>query len=310
MNLFAQQDPPLVFITIVFFAIGAFLVTWAAIIEKWFSGRTIIPYQPRRRVPWNFWDLLAIFCFYFVGLVVLLGLVQYILSPDAVASSDKATIEPTSTDHPLIQLLLTRDWKIIVACIVFGVVVTPIIEEMFFRVFLQGCLENVDRDCRRRWPMLRSCMPVGLMPILFSSLFFAWLHYREAAPHKDVEYLMCIFVCNGAMSLLSLFFAVVWVHWWKGATAIDLGWKPENFLADLQLGIFTFVAISVPIFGSQVILSQLLPKNLAPDPIPIFFFAIALGFLYHRTHRAAPSIALHMALNATSLGLVLLLGAG
>ena len=41
--------------------------------------------------------------------------------------------------------------------------------------------------------------------------------------------------------------------------------------------------------------------NYALDPIPLFFLALVLGVLYHRTHRIAPSLVLHMAFNATSV---------
>lgn len=41
-----------------------------------------------------------------------------------------------------------------------------------------------------------------------------------------------------------------------------------------------------------------------PDPIPIFLLAIALGFLYQRTHRLFASITLHALLNGTSLVLL------
>ena len=39
----------------------------------------------------------------------------------------------------------------------------------------------------------------------------------------------------------------------------------------------------------------------ALDPIPLFFLALVFGALYHRTHRIAPSLVLHMAFNATSI---------
>ena len=41
----------------------------------------------------------------------------------------------------------------------------------------------------------------------------------------------------------------------------------------------------------------------APDPIPLFFLALVLGTLYHRTHRIAPSLVLHIAFNATAIAL-------
>ena len=42
----------------------------------------------------------------------------------------------------------------------------------------------------------------------------------------------------------------------------------------------------------------------APDPLPLFFLALVFGMLYHRTHRLAPSLVLHMAFNATSIVLL------
>jgi membrane protease YdiL (CAAX protease family) len=54
----------------------------------------------------------------------------------------------------------------------------------------------------------------------------------------------------------------------------------------------------------QFYIPLLLPDYIAPDPIPLFFFSVALGAIYHRTHRLAPLIVLHAALNGTSLMLV------
>ncbi|MDG2207879.1 MAG: CPBP family intramembrane metalloprotease, partial [Pirellulales bacterium] len=44
-----------------------------------------------------------------------------------------------------------------------------------------------------------------------------------------------------------------------------------------------------------------------PDPIPLFFLAMVLGYLYAKTHRILPGIVVHMALNGTSM-LILLTG--
>ncbi len=40
------------------------------------------------------------------------------------------------------------------------------------------------------------------------------------------------------------------------------------------------------------------------DPLPLFLFALVLGYLYHQTHRLWPSLVLHMALNALSISVV------
>jgi membrane protease YdiL (CAAX protease family) len=46
-----------------------------------------------------------------------------------------------------------------------------------------------------------------------------------------------------------------------------------------------------------------------PSPIPLFFFALALGYVYRQTHRLLPSVVAHMCLNALST-VVLATGAG
>lgn len=41
-----------------------------------------------------------------------------------------------------------------------------------------------------------------------------------------------------------------------------------------------------------------------PDPIPLFVLALGLGYLYQSTHRLLPCVALHMALNGTTMWFV------
>lgn len=43
-----------------------------------------------------------------------------------------------------------------------------------------------------------------------------------------------------------------------------------------------------------------------PDAIPLFFLALGLGFLYHRTRRLLPCIVVHFLLNACSMSMFLL----
>jgi hypothetical protein len=41
--------------------------------------------------------------------------------------------------------------------------------------------------------------------------------------------------------------------------------------------------------------------NHGPDPIPLFFLAVGLGYLYQRTHRVLPCIVVHFLVNATTM---------
>ena len=38
-----------------------------------------------------------------------------------------------------------------------------------------------------------------------------------------------------------------------------------------------------------------------PDPVPLFFLSLVLGYLYRQTHRLWPSLAMHATFNATTL---------
>ncbi len=301
MNNFAQEQPGGVFAAVVSVVFSACLLVWMVIFQRWLSGKPVLPYQPRRPVPWRIWDLLAIAFFYFAGLIGLIHLADICMPDLSLGPPLPFETAQTSTAHPLVQLLAMKNWTAIILCSVAGILVAPIVEEMFFRVLFQGWLEKVERNWRRRWPILRRLTPLAVMPILVSSIFFAGQHFREAAPPEDVQYLMFLLAGHGMVSLLSLLFGIAWLYWQVGATAADLGWDPQKFFADLRVGIIAFLAVVVPTFLGQYILSQLLPAQFAPDPITLFFLAIALGLLYYRTHRVVPAIVVHLALNASSL---------
>jgi membrane protease YdiL (CAAX protease family) len=297
MNILAQQAPILEFAVFAFLIVGAFLATWAVIVERLMTGATVLPYRPRRRVPWQIWDLLAvIFCFFYLYIIAI-KLIQFFFSIEIGASSEDAAGK-VSAAHPSMQLLASGNWMAIILCILIIVIMAPVIEEMFFRVFVQGWLEKCDR----------SLMYPGAMPIVVSSLIFASQHFRRAGPSIGLKVLVLTFIIDAAIKVVSLIFFIVWTRYRVGATAIDFGWAPRRILPDLRLGLIAFLAVAAPIYGMQTVLSAWLPRSIAPDPVAIFFFAIALGILYYRTHRAAPSIALHMALNASSLAMYFIFG--
>ncbi len=55
-----------------------------------------------------------------------------------------------------------------------------------------------------------------------------------------------------------------------------------------------------PMFVSAAVFA-LLHYSHGPDPIPLFFLAIGLGYLYRQTHRIMPCITVHFLLNALSM---------
>jgi membrane protease YdiL (CAAX protease family) len=48
----------------------------------------------------------------------------------------------------------------------------------------------------------------------------------------------------------------------------------------------------------------LLHVGQGPAPIPLFFLAIGLGYLYRQTHRVAPSFIVHLMINSLSMAVM------
>jgi membrane protease YdiL (CAAX protease family) len=59
---------------------------------------------------------------------------------------------------------------------------------------------------------------------------------------------------------------------------------------------------------SAIVLSSLvfalMHVSHGPDVVPLFFFALALGYLYQQTHRVWPSLVVHICLNACTLAML------
>jgi hypothetical protein len=109
------------------------------------------------------------------------------------------------------------------------------------------------------------------------------------------------------VNLLTLLFAIIWMRVARGATAADLGWRPDKLFADLRSGILLFFTIIVPLYLIQYGLNLLLPKGIAPDPVPLFLLAVVLGTAYYSTHRVIVVATLHAAVNAFPFFIDLLL---
>jgi membrane protease YdiL (CAAX protease family) len=59
----------------------------------------------------------------------------------------------------------------------------------------------------------------------------------------------------------------------------------------------------LPIVASSALFA-LMHLGHGPAPIPLFFLAMTLGYIYQRTHRVLPCIIVHALLNGTSLAMV------
>jgi membrane protease YdiL (CAAX protease family) len=89
------------------------------------------------------------------------------------------------------------------------------------------------------------------------------------------------------------FFRVLLQGWLEAATARTT--SPEAVAAEPLVTHSGGLAI----FTSALVFASMHVGHGA-DPIPLFFLALMLGYLYRRTHRLLPCVAVHFCLNACS----------
>src|SRR3954453_8599753 len=61
-----MQNPPVIVTLIVAAIFSGGLVTWAWIGSRWSKGQAILPFEPRREVPWMGIDLLLVLAAYII----------------------------------------------------------------------------------------------------------------------------------------------------------------------------------------------------------------------------------------------------
>lgn len=295
-------------------------LVWRLIYERLRTGRPLVPYAPRRRVPWGWRELLFVMLGYIAVQGLLAGLwlthpndeLPPAAAPPAAQNSPagaapQGATAPAADDlaaaHPLVQLLAAdpRPSTLIMALLA-ATLVAPLAEELFFRLALQGWLETRDREWARRWFPERR-VPRGAVAIGISAGVFALLHLRTVggeAP-SPTELGIVLRINTGSQALASVLM-IVYLAWETRASEEDLGLIWRYLRGDVLLGLAAFAAVTPLLYGVHLALEALLPNfPLVFDPVPLFALALVLGYLYYTTHRLAPSVTMHVAFNTYSL---------
>ena len=180
---------------------------WIVVLARWWMRLPVIPYQPRRPAPWRGVHVLF-------ALVVYLALAQ--VGVAAIHHAGFAEAAPTrgsasGGEHPIAKMLAGgRDnpWLLLTAFFT-AVLAAPIVEEMFFRVLLQGWLEGAERRGRRFWPTCASCRCAA--PIALSSILFGVVHYRGSETASPPTVIAIVSVVNAICELAAIAFILVFL---------------------------------------------------------------------------------------------------
>jgi len=294
------MPPSYVWITFWFGAWLCFLA-WVAAFKRLHRGKPLIDLQPRRQVPWGGFDLLLVFVFFVISSVAMLSTVGFLLGPGADRPVPGVGAE---TSHAILQLMRDGSLSTVLLCAFSAVLVAPFVEEFLFRVLLQGWLERLDRNLRPMAPVYRRLLRWGTGPVLLSSFLFALVHFRGEGKPMNPQYLFYMITGNSLVGIATAVFAALVLRFRVGATAADMGFVVEKIPGDIALGLGWAAGVILPIFLLQAAMITLLPPWLAADPFSLLWFALALGTLYCRTHRATAGIVLHMSLNTVTVTMI------
>jgi membrane protease YdiL (CAAX protease family) len=288
-------------------ALLAGLCVWAWLFTRRRRGVPLVAYEPRRQVPWTGRHALAIVLGHRIALELAPLVIAGVLGISPLPAAGAGPPAHAATDHPVSQLLREQPGLgTLLACIVAVALVAPVVEEFVFRIVLQGWLEAEEVRGRRLHPGERR-LPRGAASIGLVSLVFALLHYRTAGPAVSSQFLLASVIGSGVANLLVLGGGVWLLRRTAGTTWADLGLTPVRLRRDVCLGLVAFLAAAPLVYVTQALALLLVPQWMAADPAGLFVFALALGLLYFRTHRAVPVMVVHMALNATTLALLVLM---
>ncbi len=216
--------------------------------------------------------------------------------------------------HPLTVLMQVGGHAplVLLVCFLTAVVVAPLMEEILFRVVIQG---GIEASLRRTWG--RSAWAMRL-PVLITALFFAMIHFRtrsESEPNIDLLFKAMTANLLGSLATLSVVGAFLRVFY--RARPVDFGLRDFRRIGRDALGSFLLLlALLIPVYIVNVSVTTFAKSQWAAaigltsamiDPIPLFLFALVIGTLYYRTRRIASVFFLHAFFNLYSFLILLYL---
>jgi membrane protease YdiL (CAAX protease family) len=285
---------------------------WLWLIQRWWRGQSPLPQEEYKEVQWDFMDVLFVLCTYLAVMQITFSLLASPeqqweeLQEEVVVAQTKDTAEANhepsaeqTSQHPVIQLL-SQDATGKTLALVFLVtaIAAPLWEEFLFRLILLGWLAKREKQLKAR---SLGRLPLGLVPLLATSLIFALMHFRQDDAPIDSDTLLRGVTIMGITNFVCLGISIAYLRMRYQTTAADFGFSSQRLIYDIKVAVVGFLTVVVLVLLLQAALKTWLPSGFAPDPIPLFFLAMVFGLMYLRTGRLTSCVLLHMILNTFSL---------
>jgi membrane protease YdiL (CAAX protease family) len=256
----------------------ACLAAWLHALRCWSSGRPLLEPAPRRPVPWGLVHLVATVLLVLLSQSSLAAVVQAVgglkFGPDLSAMTPAA-----------------RVWLLFAASL--GSLFAAAVSVVWIVAQTGARGGDLGLDRRRAVADVRLGAvafvmigpPVyGLQLLLVKSLAFPTKHPLVTAlrDHPDAALVAAVvFAAVVVAPVVEEYFFRVLLQGWLERLV-----RPQCSGLAVLASAAAFAAVH---------------RGHGPDPIPLFFLAVGLGYLYRQTHRLLPSVVVHLLLNACSL---------
>ena len=301
--------------------------TWFALADRLRHG-PILPFEPRRPVPWHgAWLLLP---------VLLVAFTIYA----ALAGDNSAADAKSATATDLVERIALGSVQQSAFVIAFLAVMIAVSRATRSDLGFPRDLSELARDVRIGFvAWLAALAPVyGVQFVLISVLGGAQGHplIKMVEEHASptlfaLAFAAAVVVAPICEELLFRMLLQGWLEKWEDSR---LGWPMSSAAPDVGLedvapndvtvdGVTVSDGVPSPLeedeprepprigvaglphgwlpIGVSSLLFALAHVGYGPDPIPLFLLALILGYVYQRTHRIVPSMVTHALFNGTSL---------
>jgi membrane protease YdiL (CAAX protease family) len=289
-------DRLIISIAAITIALGA--VVWVRIVRRIRSGQAIVPFIPRRAVPWRFGDLLLVAMFYVLANTAFVIIANQLASITAGDRESNWWQLPTHDEMTGTDLMVMTGAGIATNLLAAGFALWWIFWHTNANAQDFGWRrETIGADVRLGlWTFAAVALPIYGLQALLAPLTDEKHPIIEVLSRESTPLL--IVICGISAVIVApfaeeFFFRVLlqgWLESWGTAAAGTAADATEPVDHRPWGG-------AIP---TASLIFALLHIGHGTAPIPLFFLALALGYLYQRTHRLLPCATVHFCLNAFS----------
>jgi membrane protease YdiL (CAAX protease family) len=311
-------------------AIVGSIAIWATVIARSSRGEELVPLEPRRPVPWTFFDLVLVMMAHvlFTGLGgVLLRDVWNIPLPAGLRELEPEQVGPVQLSY-MAAVVATLVFALALVRLRVGATAADL-GFMPRRVLYDVALGATG--------FLALAAPVYALQatlVYFFPIQHPLIDLVQAQPDQWTFLAVGLSVSLVAPLSEEFFLRVLLQGWLERVVAVaapgafgpnpheaaEETAKRESAAGETQptdnpyaapqttrlrsdFSVDDRAARAIPIVTSALVFA-LLHVGQGPAPIPLFLLALGLGYLYQRTHRLWPSVVLHFLLNTSSLAML------